>query len=181
MSRVLGVELEYYVGTRKTDSAVFQRMAVAFERAGAELAKVGRFVFPKLIPVFEAEAKRQFDARGRGPNEGKWAPLSAQYAEWKAKRYPGKGILERTGTLRAALTQSSSGFAEREWSDSQFNFGTRNVQWASYHQVGAGKMPPRPPFDFGPEMETALNKATREGVREAVKKAGVEEFAEWSG
>ena len=32
-----------------------------------------------------------------------WAPLSPEYAAWKAKRYPGKGILVRTGKMQKSF------------------------------------------------------------------------------
>src|ERR1700719_245855 len=40
-----------------------------------------------------------------------WADLSPSYAIWKGKNYPGRGILERTGTLRYGfIAQPSSNF-----------------------------------------------------------------------
>lgn len=174
---ILGLDIGVYVGGQR-DDAVFRRMTVAFERAGAELVRIGAYVFPRLIPALEWAALKQFDAEGSGPTSGAWAPLTPRYAEWKAKRYPGAPILEATGRLRSALTESSSPFAEREYSDTDFAFGTRNVQYASYHQVGTERMVARPFFDFGEETERAIARAGNEGVREAVLGAGVGEFAE---
>jgi hypothetical protein len=42
-------------------------------------------------------------------------------------------------------------------------------------------MPPRPPFDFGPETERELVRAAAAGVREAVKEAELDEFATMQG
>ena len=164
---VMGLDLGLYIGGTRDDAA-FARMSVAFERAGAELAQFGKHVFPKLTPIFEAAAEGQFEAEGAGPRAGAWAPLSRRYAEWKEEHFPGKGILERTGRLREALTASSSPFAERSYSATDFNFGTRNVQYASYHQVGTEHMVARPFFDFGSDTEEAIRAAALEAAREAV-------------
>ncbi len=173
---VLGIDIGVYVGGQRDDAA-FKRMTVAIERTGAELAHIGRYVYPKLIPIFEAAAEKQFDAEGGGPG-GAWSPLSPTYAEWKAKRYPGAPILEATGRLRAALTESMSPFAEREYSDTDFAFGTRNVPYASFHQVGTDRMVARPFFDFGGETERAIAAEGNEALREAARASGLEEFAE---
>jgi phage gpG-like protein len=175
---VFGLDITYSVRGQQTSEPVFQKMALAFERAGAALEKAGEHVFPKLIPVFEAELSGQFNAQGKGPNRGAWAALSSDYASWKSQHYPGKPILEATGKMKAALTQSSSPFAERSYSESGMNFGTQNVPYASYHQLGTGRMPDRPIFDFGSGFEEALDQAARAGVREAVKASKLDDFAE---
>lgn len=155
-----------------------QRLTAALERAGAEVADVGKHILPKLLPVLEGETAKQFDAQGAGPAAGSWAPLSVSYAKWKEAHYPGQPLLVRTGALRAALTSSSAPGARREVSGNSLTFGTSGVPYASVHQTGSGRMPARPPFDFGPDMEAAMLSAAKAGVREAIKEgsAGLLDF-----
>lgn len=171
---VVGIHIEYQVAGVDAGEAVLERISAAFERAGDEMKDFSKHVFPKLIPVFEAEERRQFDAEGGGPRGG-WAALSPAYAAWKQQNYPGKTILRRTDALYEALTSSSSVFAERVMGGEEFNFGTRGVEYASVHQVGENA---RPPFDFSSDFENDISRAALEGVREAVKEAGLDEFVD---
>lgn len=165
---VYGLQVEVSVGTDSGEGAL-QRLSVAFERAGAEVENFGKWVFPKLTPVFEDAVSEQFDARGSGPMSGSWSPLSPVYSAWKEANYPGMPILELTGELRTALTTSGAPSAYREWSASEFAFGTAGLEYASFHQTGTARMPARPLFDFGPTFERGLQTAAMSGLREAVK------------
>lgn len=165
---VYGLQVEVSVGGDSGEGAL-QRFSVAFERAGAEIQDFGKHVFPKLSPVFEEAIAEQFDARGSGPMSGAWSPLTPDYAAWKEGNYPGMPLLELTGELRSALTTTSAPSAYREWSGSEFSFGTAGLEYASFHQTGTPRMAARPVFDFGPTFETGLQRAALEGLREAVK------------
>ena len=165
---VYGLQVEVAVGTDDGEGAL-QRLAVAFERAGDEVQDFGKWVFPKLAPVFEEAVSEQFDARGGGPTAGAWSDLTPDYAKWKAGHYPGQPLHELTGELRAALTNSSAPAAYREWSASEFSFGTIGLEYASFHQVGTERMKARPVFDFGPSFERGLQLATASGLREAIR------------
>jgi hypothetical protein len=175
---VAGFEVTYVVGGREDENAL-ERLVAAFERAGDELADFGKYAWPKLGPLLENTLKNQFDAEGEG-TAGHWAPLSAQYAAWKAANYPGMPILQRIGTLYEGLTSSSSPFAAREQSGDDFTFGTRGVTYASYLQTGTRRMPARQPFDFGTSFETELSRIGAEAARESLKQAGVDEFMDLS-
>ena len=166
----VAITLEYQVGNETGDQSL-ERLAVAFERAGAEMADFGKHIFPELVPVLEAGVERQFDAEGTGPTAGPWAQLSAQYAAWKEDNYPGQPLLVATGALRDALTVDGSAHALRDYSASMFNFGTQGLDYASFHQTGTSRMPARPPLDFGPEFERELVGAAAAGVRTAVREA----------
>ncbi len=138
---------------------VLNKLTSAFERAGTDFKDFGRYFFPELIPSFEGALKKHFDVQGGGPS-GKWAALSPGYAKWKRRHFPGKPILQRTGNLKDALTNSDSPMAAREYSASQLNFGTSGVHYADFHQLGTARMPARPEFDFTPHLaETAKGKA----------------------
>lgn len=166
----VAITLEYQVGNETGEQSV-ERLAVAFERAGAEMANFGKHVFPEMVPVLEAAVDRQFDAEGTGPAAGAWTQLQPAYAAWKEGVYPGQPILVATGALREALTNDANVHALRDYTDANFNFGTQGLDYASFHQTGTGRMPPRPPFDFGPDVEREMARAAADGVRKAVREA----------
>lgn len=174
---VAGLEIRYAVGD-KDDELAMQRMVSAFERLDGDFSDFGKHVFPKLIPLFEAETKRQFNDEGSGPNRGHWAPLSPAYAAWKSRVAPGKPINELSGRMREALTESSSPLALRSTEGNAFNFGTRGVEYASFKQTGTNREPSRPPFDFSGDFERDFERIGAETMRELVKKSGVGEFGE---
>lgn len=173
---VLSVEWQIGGGPSEPTNA---RLVTALERAGAELADVGKHVLPKLLPLLETETSKQFDARGGGPLAGSWAPLSVSYAKWKEAHYPGKPILELTGALRAALTGPGPN-SRRDVSGDSLSFGTTGLPYASGKQTGTGREPARPPFDFGDDFEKGMQAAAMAGVREAVR-AGSEGLLDFEG
>lgn len=167
---VFGINFSYYVKDGPLGSLGLKQMSLAFERAGAELAKYGEYVFPLVIPALEKETGGQFKAQGRGPNRGPWTPLSPAYAKQKAKRYASRPILVRTGVMRDALTKSGVGQAVRYYNSKELRFGTAGVNYASFHQTGTVRgLPDRPPFDFSKDFEVALTAAAGTAARSAMK------------
>lgn len=167
MSAVV-LSVEYGIGNGSPEPDL-TRLTTALERAGLEMANVAKHILPKLVPALEEAVANQFDARGGGPATGVWAPLSKAYADWKQHHYPGKPILELTGALRAALTSSTDSRAQRSVSGDSLSYGTRGIEYASFHQTGTPGMPARPPFDFNADFSRAISKAAMDGVREALK------------
>lgn len=174
---IAGLNIEYVVAGQDGGLEVLERISVAFERAGDELADFGENVFPRLVPVFEAEMAKQFQSEGSGQS-GPWAPLSPAYEALKQQRHPGNPILEASGRMKEGLTESSSPFATRRFGGSDFEFGTNQVEYASFHQTSTATMPARPPFDFSPDFERDLSAAALEAAREVVQKSGLAEFVE---
>lgn len=174
---IAGLQITYAVNDAATDETVLERIRVAFERTGDELEDFSKHVWPRLTPVFEAEMARQFDAQGGGPT-GAWAPLSPAYAAWKERAFPGQPILVASGKMREALTQSASPFAARAFDSDSFQFGTSNIPYASFHQLGTPTMPDRPPFDFSPDFEMDLARESLEAARDAVAASGLGDFVE---
>lgn len=168
---VSGLTIEVRINGNEAGPEV-RRIVTAFERAGDELRDFGKHVFPKLQPLLEAEAERQFDAEGGGPS-GSWPALSLAYAAWKERAFPGNPINVRTSALKDALTNSSSPFARRETSSDTFVYGSTNVPYASHVQLGT-----RPVVDLSSDFERDLQQAVGEAVRDTVKEAGLDEFAE---
>lgn len=171
---VLGFDIQWRIGGEEAPEGL-GKVSVAMERAGDNLARFGEYVFPRLQPVFEEHTRRQMDAEGQGPVKGHWQQLSEAYAAWKDGVAPGNPILQLKGDLYEGLTSSSSPLANRQYSAVQFNFGTQNVPYASFHQTGTRRMPARPPFDFNEgQLQQDAQRAGAEGVREAVREAGLE-------
>lgn len=164
-----GFSIGYRVKDGSSDELAMHRMSLAFERAGADFARMGEFLFPELIPVFEAALAEQFLAEGKGPNRGRWAELSAKYAVAKRKKHGARPKLVATGALMSALTDSGSPNAQRAFSSRQLNFGTSEVPYASFHQSGTQWMPDRPLFDFTESFETAIQRTGRRVARKVAR------------
>lgn len=173
------LNVEYQVGGGSGPAAL-TRLSTALERAGAEVADVGKHVLPKLVPLLEDASAKQFAAEGAGPQAGSWAALSTRYAEWKSKVAPGAPKLVLSGNLREALSSSSAPGALRDVSGESLTFGTSGVPYASFHQTGTRRMPARPPFDFGSDFEEGLKAAAMAGLREAVRE-GSEQLLDFEG
>lgn len=85
------------------------------------------------LPVVAAAIERNFDEEGRPV---RWAPLSARYAAWKARRFgAGLRILERSGALRRSISTRLEGGAL---------VASTAVPYAAFHQYGTRRLPARP-------------------------------------
>jgi len=85
------------------------------------------------LPVVAAAIERNFDEEGRPV---RWAPLSARYAAWKARRFgAGLRILERSGALRRSISTRIEGSAL---------VASTAVPYAAFHQFGTRFIPARP-------------------------------------
>jgi phage gpG-like protein len=107
-----------------------------------------RPVWEELAGRFASVEGRQFRSEGRYGSGG-WAPLSADYAEWKHAHYPGKPILERTGRLVASLTRRP--FPVEVITPASMTIGS-DVDYGEFHQRGGGRLPQRRPVEL-PESE----------------------------
>lgn len=107
-----------------------------------------RPVWEALADRFAKVEARQFDSEG-GYGSGGWPALSPAYAAWKARHYPGKPILERTGALRASLTERPFGIEVIEHGSMTLGSG---IDYGKYHQAGGDHLPQRRPVEL-PEGE----------------------------
>lgn len=97
-----------------------------------------------LADRFAEVERRQFDSEGKYGSGG-WKPLSPAYAAWKARRYPGKPILEREGDLRRSLTVRP--FPVERFGRLDAEFGS-DVPYGAFHQRGSGRLPQRRPVEL---------------------------------
>lgn len=82
---------------------------------------------------------KQFNSEGSYSGD-RWQALSPAYAAWKAKRYPGKPILQRTGDMMAGFTQRP--FAVEVIENDFMVIGSADPK-AKFHQHGGGRLPQR--------------------------------------
>lgn len=171
------VELKYGIGGKDGMTPVTLRTAL--DRTGDALRAPMRYIGPELSKALEKNLRTRFAREGAGgPVSGAWAPLSADYAAWKKSHYPGRKKLVLRGKLRPALTSSASPHALRETTDNTLVFGTRGIEYASFHQTGTPRMPARPPFDFGgPEFDASVRRAIQKGFVAALRAARAERLA----
>lgn len=118
-------------------------------RASSDLSPA----FERIADRFFGMQKRIFDAEGGFEGNPKWAPLTAAYAEQKARTHPGAKILTRSGKLRAALTGGSGSI--REVDPLRMAVGGSVIvgkgrRWdlGSLHQTGTRKMKARKPINL---------------------------------
>lgn len=128
-----------------------------------------RDLWPACIPELREISKEQFAGEGVG-DAGKWAALSARYAAWKAQRYPGKPILQRTGRLVESLTGNKSDSIVEAKPD-ELIFGTR-VPYAVHHQRGAGRLKKRKVFDLNEQQRTRIMKAIQKRLLTSGQSSG---------
>ena len=114
----------------------------------ADAIEDARPLWDVLADRFAASERRQFDSEG-AYGSGGWAPLSPAYAAWKARHYPGKPILERTGEAKRGLTVRPFGVEVLLPGSMVVGSGT---DYMRYHQRGAGTLPQRRPVEL-PEGE----------------------------
>lgn len=114
----------------------------------ADAAEDMRPVWEVLASRFAKLEARQFASEG-AYGSGGWAALSPDYAAWKEANYPGKPILERTGALKASLTERPFGV---EVLDARAMAVGSGIDYGAFHQAGGRNLPQRRPVEF-PESE----------------------------
>lgn len=95
----------------------------------ADFTKLGE----SLTPVVWSHLGEWFDGEG----EGSWAPLSDDYAAWKAVNYPGAPLMVREGDLRDSM-HGNGEFAVMHNGRDGAAWGTR-VKYAKPHQHGTSR------------------------------------------
>lgn len=77
--------------------------------------------------------------RGEGQ---RWPQLSDRYRAWKERRYPGKGILERTGALKKSMIEQGAPGNISIIGKASGTFGT-TINYGIYHDKGGKRIPIR--------------------------------------
>lgn len=76
-----------------------------------------------------------------GLEVGGWAPLDAEYASWKATRFPGAPPLVQTGKLFHSIASVNSTNVEMDRKSVRFSLP--DIRYAKFHEYGTTKMPKR--------------------------------------
>ena len=130
------------------------------------------FDWESLAPMVAEAADRIFASEGRGA----WPQLSEAYARWKAKNYPGKGILELTGAYRSAATQIGSPHNVVEVGPDHLTYGVEGLDYPIFHESGTNRLPARPVFDLLAEDEElfrAVTEAFSEHINQKLSEANL--------
>lgn len=111
-----------------------------------------------LIQFFENDV---FESEGSvyGNN---WQELSPSYEEWKNKNYPGRGILERTGTLRYSFQAIPT---------SDYLIISNPTSYGVFHEYGTSKMPQRAFMILDSERQNIIRDMMIESLNNRIKDA----------
>lgn len=129
----------------------FDSATPLLESLAQRLASLETLLAP-VAPVVAAAIERNFDEEGRPIP---WAPLSARYTRWKARRFPGRRILERSGRLRRSIVTRVEGSAL---------IASTDVPYAAAHQFGTHRLPARPFLVLTEDDLTAAAQALAESL-----------------
>lgn len=122
------------------------------------------------IDVLAPAIARRFEAHGPG-----WAPLSPNYAAWKALHFPGKGLLERTGAMRATFTDRSRfGSSATTVTESSLTIDPKSTPYWKYHQQGTPRMPARPILAFDADTQTQIGSYLERWLTARAREYGLE-------
>jgi phage gpG-like protein len=105
----------------------------------SEMDHIGKYV----VTYFETAV---FESEGAAIGEH-WSPLKADTQKEKNKKYPGRGILERTGKLRYGFQLETSATMAKI---------TNPVPYAKYHMTGTRNMPARVFMNINSELEADI-------------------------
>ena len=148
------------------------QFARVFNTMGADIDDLTE-VFQDISTSFYAHMKEVFAREGAVGSRQVWAPLSSRYRAWKERRYPGRKILELTGSLKRSLTEENNPLGIREIGKDEMVIGTR-VSYAVKHQVGyAGpfqRLPQRKIIELTEEVKTDWTKLMHSFIYSKVKK-----------
>lgn len=105
----------------------------------------------------------------KGPNGEAWKPLSEQYKKWKDKNYPGRSLLELTGTLMKSLYEKNENTVF-SMLPKKLNYGTSLPYAAALHfGYPARNLPPRPYMGWRKGQEDRIKLELRAYLLEAFK------------
>jgi hypothetical protein len=131
-SRAAALELTASLPGLATTSTRLTRLKVS-------IADWTPFWHQYFSPLFYQHEAELFASSGGG----KWKPLSARYATWKVRHFPGRGMLVATGALKTSLTRPFAAGAVYRASAQGLLIGS-SLPYARAHFTGT------PPDSRGP-------------------------------
>ncbi len=121
-----------------------EAFVTALQRFAESITDFTPFWFSYFLPTWFAYISQSYASQG-GSTGSDWSPLSAAYAAWKAKRWPGQPIGVLTGRTRSSLTTLNDPNAVLEMQPQAFAVGTK-LDYPIFLQLGTARMPARPPM-----------------------------------
>lgn len=146
------------------DPGDYERKLRQFELFLSDL----RSLWPMVVPLAIEWFGRQFQTEGAFGGQA-WAPLSASTLAYKAKRFPGRGILYASGSLRQAASRPRRDVGPRHLTL------TIESEHGGYHQTGTRKMPARKivPDRLPMSAQRDLDRAAEEYLDDLVGRLGL--------
>ncbi len=154
----------------RVDVAGDVQLARSFSRFADDVKDLSD-AFREIAKDFhEVVERKQFESEG-SYGSGGWAALSPDYAEQKARDFPGRPLLVRTGLMKESL------LGENPWSIEdiqplQMKVGTK-LEYAIYHQKKTSKMPARPVIDLTEEDKRRFTHIIHKSLVAQAKEAGL--------
>lgn len=124
--------------------------------------------WPLVVPLFIEWMGEQFQSEGAWGGEA-WAPLSVDYAAYKAQAHPGRSILIASGALRSAASKP-----KRTATPSSLTLTIVDPK-IEFHQDGTETMPARPviPDSLPVSAEAQLELAAERYIADMVRRFGL--------
>lgn len=119
-----------------------------------------------LVSVIAAEALKVFETEGYGT----WPALNPDYAEWKARNYPGQTILRLTDRYFRGAVEPGGPNNFIQSAANFLSYGVRGLDYPILHEEGAGSLPARPVFELMAASEMFQRMIAR-GVENLVREA----------
>jgi hypothetical protein len=146
VAKVIGAELELSsTGYAQVFINDLEALGLRMQDMEPVFDLFGRYIVEQHIP-------RQFAAHG---TPARWAPLSPEYAAWKARHFPGRPILVRSGAMRAGFTWEAHPRSLRIINRVTAGQRSRTPRWV-FHQEGTDHMPARPMVQISTADRTRL-------------------------
>lgn len=111
-----------------------------------DLADAGKVDLRPVLAVIGVGYRKEVELifskqQPRGEDE-KWPQLSDSYRAWKEKKFPGVGILVRSGTLKSSMTKQGAQGNISLIGKTSAIFGT-SIYYGIFHNEGGAKVPKR--------------------------------------
>ena len=152
--KVVGGEMHVRFGQPNVDDFAtrLEELGLRMQDLQPVLDKFGRYLVREHIPG-------QFAAQG---HPKRWASLSPAYARWKARHFPGRPILVRTGAMKGGFRYEARKRSLRVINRVKAGQKGRGKPRWFYHQHGTGNMPARPVLQISDADRQKLSELANE-------------------
>jgi phage gpG-like protein len=158
------------MSTFRAEIIGFDRVRLLSRKLRAGMRDMRPLLTGYIEPDFYEIEKQQWATQGaRGGI--RWRPLSPNYAAYKAKKHPGRGVLVVSGDLRDGLTRRGGKHQLRRLTPRSMELGTTSPV-AGYHQGGTRRMAAREVIRITTQDERRWQGLTDRYFADLMKKAG---------